>query len=104
MGNQNDHTQSGFWFGMIMGGVLGGGALYLLGTKDGRERLKALMDAVENMDASTIDEITQMFESEAENGKKTVPDIHAVLDKIQSSLPTKTEVQKFFVKDGKILK
>lgn len=104
MANQNDHPQSGFWFGMIMGGVLGGGALYLLGTKDGRERLRSIMDTVENMDGSTIEEIAQIFEAEDENGKKTMPDIHAVLDKIQSSLPTKTEVQKFFVKDGKILK
>ena len=62
------------------------------------------MDAVENMDASSIEEITEMFESTDESGKKTIPDIHAVLDKIHSALPTKTEVQKFFAKDGKILK
>jgi len=104
MAVQNEHSQSGFWFGMIMGGVLGGGALYLLGTKDGRNKLRSIMDTVENMDASTIEEISEMFEEAEQTGKKTAPDIHAVLDKIHSVLPTKTEVQKFFAKDGKILK
>lgn len=104
MAHQNEHSQSGFWFGMIMGGVLGGGALYLLGTKHGREKLRSIMDTVENMDSSTIEDITEMFEETDQAGKRTIPDIHAVLDKIHSALPTKTEVQKFFAKDGKILK
>ena len=82
MAPQNDHSQSGFWFGMIMGSVLAGGGLYLLGTKHGREKLRSIMDAVENMDASSIEEITEMFESTDESGKKTIPDIHAVLDKM----------------------
>ncbi|MBP9798275.1 hypothetical protein KBC70_03980 [Candidatus Woesebacteria bacterium] len=104
MAPQNEHSQSGFWFGMIMGGVLSGGALYLLGTKNGRDKLRSIMDTVENMDASTVEEITELLETTDSSGKKTIPDIHAVLDKIHSALPTKTEVQKFFAKDGKILK
>lgn len=104
MSNQNNTQNSGFWFGIIMGSVLGSGALYFLGTDTGRTKLRDILDTLENLDGSVIEELTSMMTEEDENGKKTVPDIHAVLDKIQSSLPAQKQVQKFFVKDGKILK
>ena len=99
-------TQSGFWFGITMGSILGSAGLYFFGTQHGRKRLRDIIDACENFEGSMLEELGNMLteHEEVEGEKKTVPAIHAVLDKIQSSIPSQKEIEKFFVKDGKILK
>ena len=87
-----------------MGGVAGGAALYFLGTQHGRERLRKILDLVENIDEDMIQELLHTAEPGDSTEKKTVPDMHSLLDKIQTVLPSSSDVQKFFAKDGKILK
>ncbi len=95
----------GFWFGMMMGTVVGSAGLYLLGTAKGRDKLRDVLDSFENLNTDLLDELKKAVdEKDDAHAKKVVTDIHSVLGKIESTIPTKNEIKKYFVKDGKDLK
>ncbi len=107
--NAKKHNdQTGFMFGLVMGGVVGSSALYMLGTREGRKKLRGILDALENMDNDLIHELENMLKDDDGTAVKQVKsiatDITQVLDKIQSTLPIKKQVEKYFAKDGKMLK
>lgn len=93
-------------FGMIIGGLLGGSALYFLGTEKGRKQLRNILDTIEDLDESTLKELEEKGKEMLDEAKNPFESssIHSVLDKIQSSLPSKKEVKKYFEKDGKEMK
>lgn len=95
-------------FGLVMGGVVGSSALYMLGTKEGRKKLRDILDALENMDSDLIHELETMLKDDdgaaVKQVKSIATDITQVLDKIQSTMPIKKQVEKYFAKDGKVLK
>lgn len=101
----NQQQNNGFWFGLLMGGLAGSAALYFLGTEHGRERLRKILDVMEHLDDDVLQELKQKAEEHAgENPGHIVSDIHSVLDKIESTIPSKKEVQKYFSKNGKSVK
>lgn len=103
----NSQAQSSFWFGLMMGGVVGSAALYAFGTKDGRSKLRKLIDIFENMDKNMLDDIESMIKdssSELRNIAVSSSNISQVLDKIQSNSPLQKEIKKYFKKEGKVLK
>lgn len=103
--SKDDKHGSGFWFGMMMGSTIGTAGLYLLGTKKGRSKLREVIDTFEHLDTNLLEDIQKAAEhSDDTVAKKVFSDIHSVLDKIESSIPSKKEIQKYFVKDGKVLK
>jgi len=106
--NEDLPVQNSFMSGLVVGGMVGSVVLFFLGTKQGRSKLKNIIDAAEELDDIVKEELGIDSESGTKKHKEDHPDvttnIHAVLDKIQSSLPTRKEIQKYFVKDGKLLK
>lgn len=103
--NSDEKHGSGFWFGMMMGSAIGTAGLYLLGTEKGRHKLREILDSFDNLNADVLEDIKRAaVEKDDHLTKKVVSDIHSVLDKIESSLPSKREIQKYFLKDGKSLK
>jgi gas vesicle protein len=108
MQKKHNEQQGGFWFGMMMGSVVGSSALYLLGTKEGRKKFRNILDSLEDIDTELIHELETMLSDEdgagVKNVKSVVTDIAQVLDKIQSTIPVKKHVEKYFAKDGKVLK
>ncbi len=116
MAKNNLHHGSGnnMWFGFVLGTVLGGGGLYLFGTKKGREFLKKAIDTVEDLEltaADVLEEIEEVVEegidrqadSVSEN-IQNVSNLDSVLNKIQHVLPTRKKVKKYFSKEGQIQK
>lgn len=103
--SKDEKQGSGFWFGMMLGSTVGTAGLYLLGTNKGRSKLREVLDTFDSLDTNVIEDLQRAAEHADEQGaKKVFSDIHSVLDKIESSIPTKKEIQKYFVKDGKVLK
>lgn len=103
--DKDEKNGNGFWFGMMLGSVVGTAGLYLLGTTKGRNKLRDVLDTFESLDTNIIEDVKRAIaEKDDHHAKKVVSDIHSILDKIESSLPTKREIQKYFVKDGKVLK
>lgn len=104
----NEQQGGGFWFGMMMGSIVGSSALYLLGTKEGRKKFRNILDSLEDIDTELIHDLETMLKDDDGTGvkqvKSVVTDIAQVLDKIQSTIPAKKQVEKYFAKDGKVLK
>ncbi|MFQ5452169.1 MAG: hypothetical protein ACE5DQ_01260 [Candidatus Paceibacterota bacterium] len=89
-----------------MGGVAGGVLLYLFATGHGRQFLRNLIEIAEDLDG-TIDDFEKHKKASKKGpskGGKSSKDIHDILDKIQSAIPSKSEVKQYFAKDGKLLK
>ena len=105
---KHNKQQGGFWFGMIMGGVIGSSALYMMGTKEGRKKFRAVLDTIEEFDGDLIAELESSLKDEdgtmIKSVKSVATDISQVLDKIQATIPIRKEVEKYFAKDGKVLK
>lgn len=79
----------------------------MFGTKDGRKKFRNALDAFEDMDREDLLREFQSLIKDDEPSKAAggfMSDITQVLDKIQSTMPTRKEVQKYFVKDGKLVK
>ena len=69
--------------------------------------MRDILDAIENFDGDTLRELEDLIKDEDGPVKAVVSltsDISQVLDKIQSTIPVKKEVQKYFAKDGKVIK
>lgn len=49
MKSQNNHTATNFWFGFTLGISAAAGALYLLGTKKGRETVHKILEYSEDI-------------------------------------------------------
>lgn len=109
MAHHSDNEQeqdSNFWFGLALGGAVGSAALYFLGTKDGRDRMRKVLDTVENLDEDTLEHLKKLAAEHGEEkvAQKVVSDIGSVLDKIESTIPSKKDLKKYFEKDGKSMK
>lgn len=99
MATNNSTYQSGgnIWFGVAVGMLLGGGGLYLLGTKNGRDMLKKIIALAEDMELSLADvlsNIEEVFENEnpvisrKDDSVITHSDsLNTVLDKIKDVFP-----------------
>lgn len=92
--------------GMAIGSIVGGLGLFAFGTKNGREKMRKLLDTFEDLDIEDVEEFLKKQAAKGQKGPHSSigSDIHTVLDKIQSSIPGQEEMKKYFSKDGKILK
>lgn len=101
-----ENSSNHFMSGLVLGSVLGGVALYLFGTQSGRTVLRELIDLSEQLE----DEIKHFDLSQFDDSKKKnktnshSSNLQTVLEKIQQVLPSEETVQKYFAKDGKLLK
>ncbi len=101
----HDSHQSGFSFGLMLGSLVGTAGLYLLGTSAGRKKMRDMLDSFDALDTDLIADIKKLADDKGDaTAKKVVSDIHIVLDKIESSLPSRKEVSKYFAKDGHLMK
>lgn len=73
MKNSKDYPQTNFWFGFLMGILMGGGTSLILGTKKGREFLKNTLELSENFEERFIHFIKKL-EEELEGGKVCLKD------------------------------
>ncbi|KXK10822.1 MAG: hypothetical protein UZ22_OP11002000583 [Microgenomates bacterium OLB23] len=105
---KHNDQQGGFLFGLVVGGVVGSSALYMLGTKEGRKKLRGILDSLEDIDGDLIRELESALKDDGgsaiQNVKSIATDIHQVLDKIHATIPVKKQIEKYFAKDGKMLK
>ncbi len=73
MKSQNNHTSTNFWFGFTLGISAAAGALYLLGTKKGRETAHKILEYSENLPEhlpKLIEELNLKHGSSAQNKVK----------------------------------
>lgn len=102
-------SENTFWSGLAMGAIFGASSLFLLGTKRGRKFLKNVIDATEDIEeivAESIDELENHIPEKKMSPQEIMSGhtVQSVIEKIQSVLPEKKEIKKYFVRDGKILK
>ena len=94
--NNQKHCQEGnFWFGFLIGGIVGAGGLFLFGTKKGRRLLKKILESAEELEES-LPEIINEVEEKIEENKEKIEDkitdvlprqnVNSVLQKIKSAL------------------
>jgi len=103
--------ETNFWSGLSLGVFFGAASLFFLGTKKGRAKVKQLLESLEDFEdvAGDIVEDVRTYIEENENhldstGK--IPDkirevheethLQSIIDKIQSVLPEKREIKKYF--------
>lgn len=67
MGNNNSHN-GGFFSGFLWGAIIGGGVVFLLGTKKGKKLLKTITEE----GLSGIAELEDFIEDEAEENNEPV--------------------------------
>lgn len=93
---------SNFWTGFTVGATV----LFFLGTKKGRITLKKLMDFAENLETNIDDIVDSASDSGSSKDKlmQGATNIGELITKIQSALPEKKDVKRFFAKSGKALK
>jgi Sec-independent protein translocase protein TatA len=93
--NQKQNPAGNFWFGFVLGGILGVSCLFLLGTKKGRRLLKKTLEASEELENYLAEMVTEIEEKVEESKEKlenklpkTTPSktVDTVLQKIRSAL------------------
>ena len=111
MDDISKHKASNFWFGVALGMTASGAALYLLGTKKGRDALKKVIDFAENADIEKVlEEVVANFEDGVEKTKEVAGELqssagkhgsglHSLIDKIGSFSREDKKDKRFFVKD-----
>lgn len=62
MTNKTTQKKQSFWQGFFLGSIVGTTILYFLGTKNGREKLREILDLLEKEDL--IDELEKLLSSE----------------------------------------
>ncbi|QQG44534.1 MAG: hypothetical protein HYW86_01300 [Candidatus Roizmanbacteria bacterium] len=118
MKKQNNHPTN-FWFGFALGTLSTAVAVYLLGTKQGRHKLKKVLEMSENIENISPDLIKSIPEvlnvivnhdnddqPTQHNQEKTLQKVHTienVIDKIKNAAQPSKYVKKFFAKGGKII-
>ena len=84
-------NSSGFWFGIALGAGIAVASAYALGTKQGRKKVREIIDASENLPNNLPDIISQLSKFSSHNNKKTIqqlntpPAIHRLIEKIRTS-------------------
>lgn len=101
--NSNYHPTN-FWFGFSIGIAAAAGSFYLLGTKQGRENLKRVIEYSENLPA-TIEKLVQELEKKQEEINKNQTNhvlqstntLSQIINKIKST-SSGTGTKKFYTK------
>ena len=88
MKKQNKSPATNFWFGFSFGVASMAGAAYLLGTANGREKLKKLMEFAEQHNLKT-GEIFEMVQNMTEETKKKEAPEHknnleSIIDRVRN--------------------
>ncbi len=103
--HEHHAQQTNFWSGIAMGAIFGASSLYLFGTKNGRKFVRQMLEAVENiedMGDEVLEEVQEYFSEERK--PESVSNVESIIEKIQSAIPEKEQIKKYFFKDGKVLK
>lgn len=114
---KNNHVASGknVWTSFVIGLLVGSGGLYLLGTNQGRKFLRGLLDAIDDIELtaedilSEVEEILAAVVQDESTPIAAVPkmsgeSLESVLHKIQHALPIRKNIKKYFSKEGQIQK
>ena len=97
-------SQNGFMTGFVTGTVLSGLGLYLLGTKQGRQILTELIKLAEDLEKNQQSVNHKNKDSKTTLIAEQTKTIKTVLDKLQTIIPDKEKIEKYFARDGKLLK
>jgi len=105
MKRNNHEKPTNFWFGFSLGLGAAAVAAYLLATKDGREKLKKIVEFAEDLPANIpglVEEIEKRIEAKKDEPKKTLEaglsGIENIIKKIKDNSHEKS-IKKFFVKE-----
>ncbi len=111
MVSQNEHKLTNFWLGFAFGGIMAGGAAYLLGTKQGRKTLKTILEMSENWEENLAEIIEEVGQELGEKGSEIIQEfkkqppvknhssIQGLLTKMRSLSPENKKEKRFFVKE-----
>lgn len=116
MKNPNSHPTN-FWFGFAVGSITAAATGYFLGTKQGRQTLKKIIEYAETVEEhegpvllehiknamKTISQNTSEIGEEAPVLERPPQSIENIMEKIKTVVQPKKYVQKFFAKSGEIL-
>ena len=84
--NGKNQNSSSFLSGVVLGGVAGSIGLYLLGTDKGREKLRKIIDACENIE-DIVKEHEKDFKNKKNHENTIVSDVKNLMSKLESILP-----------------
>ena len=91
MTTQNNESHP-FWSGFVVGGLVGTGLMYLLGTKKGRETAHKLLENTDNFEQTAQEILNFLRETDLFNanssGKDTNP-INTIIDKMTTMTQSK---------------
>lgn len=93
MKKQTKPTTTNFWFGFVFGIASAAGASYLLGTKNGREKLKKLLEYAEQY-GENPEELMHMLESFSEEKSKEFEPVKTNLNTLMDKVKSITEGKK----------
>ena len=82
--NEKSHP---FWSGFAMGTLVGGGLMYLIGTKKGRETAQKVLENTENFEDSIQQILTYLRDNDIfskESTGENSSNIENVIDKVSS--------------------
>ena len=69
--NSHQNQHSNFWFGFLVGAGTSAGALYLFGTKQGRQKLQDTLKLTENMEGTVNDVLDALTATESQPYQST---------------------------------
>lgn len=93
MKKTNKPSTTNFWFGFVFGIASAAGASYLLGTKNGREKLKKLLEYAEQY-GENPDELMKMLETFSEEKTKELEPVKTNLNTLMDKVRSITESKK----------
>jgi len=96
MTNNNSETEGSFWFAFALGSTLVAMVVFLLGTKQGRETLKKVIERAENLDNDSLaKELIKGIEKVASSGQNKEKSISSQIN-VNSLLK---KIEKFTTKE-----
>jgi GTPase SAR1 family protein len=112
MQNPSEQKLNNFWLGFAFGTITAGGAAYLLGTKQGREILKKILELSENWEENFLEIMEELGEEIGDKGSEIINEVkklptqknHSSLDSLLNKMrhltPSDNKKEKrFFVKE-----
>lgn len=93
----NSQHHSNFWFGFLIGAGTSAGALYLFGTKQGREKLHDALRLTENIEETVDDVLDALSSTESQPYQSNTASHRSVQTEGQSLLKKVVRIVDLFV-------
>jgi len=82
MMSDKDHTNSNFWVGFFLGGIIGAFFIFFLGTKEGKKIVEGLIEKIQNYE----DDLEEKATALQKKGHQIIKDTIVVKDKVTEEL------------------